>query len=100
MANTTDICLRIALPNVNVRARERAGTAHDRSVRRGEVSDQRASGGRSSRSGWMPEKESSGAAMTEAVGDSGMKIPAKGEIAAAAQQATQGGQCAPSGEVF
>jgi len=48
----------------------------------------------------MPEKESSGAAMTEAVGDSGMKIPAKGEIAAAAQQATQGGQCAPSGEVF
>jgi hypothetical protein len=47
----------------------------------------------------MPEKESPGAAMTEAVGGSGMKIPAKDEIAAAAQQATQGGQCALPGEL-
>jgi len=47
----------------------------------------------------MPEKEGPGAAMTEVVGGSGVKIPAKDEIAAAAQQATQGGQCAPSGEL-
>jgi hypothetical protein len=85
--------------DVNVRARTRAGVAHHRSVRRGEVSDQRASGGRSNRSGWMPEKVSSGAAMTEAAGGSGMKIPAKDEIAAAAQQAAQGGQCGPPGEL-
>jgi hypothetical protein len=47
----------------------------------------------------MPEKGSPGAVMTEAVVGSGMKIPAKDEIAAAAQHATQGGQCAPPEEL-
>jgi hypothetical protein len=47
----------------------------------------------------MPENESPGAAMTEVVWGSGMKIPWKDEIATAAQQATQGGQCAPPGEL-
>jgi hypothetical protein len=37
--------------------------------------------------------------MTEAFGGSGMKIPGEDEIAAAAQQATQGGQCAPLDEL-
>src|ERR1700704_5274807 len=75
------------------RAQTRASAAYH-SVRRGDVSDQRASGGRSSLSGWMPGNKGSGAAMTETVGGSGTKIRAREEMAAAAQQATQGGQCA------
>src|SRR5712691_8059117 len=77
----------------DVRAQTRASAAHQL-VHRPDVSDQRASGGRSSLSGWMPGNKGSDAAMTEAVGGSGTEIRAREEIAAAAQQATHGGQCA------
>src|SRR5467141_3246849 len=82
----------------DVRAQTRASAAHQL-VCRGAVSDQRASGGRSSLSGWMPGNKGSDAAMTETVGGSGTKIQARGEIAAVAQQATHGGQCALPAEL-
>jgi hypothetical protein len=42
-------------------------------MRRGDVSDQRERGGRSSWSGCVPEKEGTSAAITEAVEDSAVK---------------------------
>jgi hypothetical protein len=47
----------------------------------------------------MPEGETSVVAMTQAVGGPDAKIRGKDEIAAAAQQATHGGQCALSADV-
>src|SRR5438128_7915560 len=88
---TTNSCLCIALPNVE-QARERAGTA--RLARRVDVSGQRASGGRSRPSGWMPENEARRTAISPAAGPSGSTMRTKDEMAVVVQHAAHGGQCA------